>query len=61
SGMSPVAMGMGSTKLGVGMYVAKTLPTNAKNVYDALNGAVSFAKDRGIPVPTDIASATSAI
>jgi hypothetical protein len=61
SAMSPVALGMASTKLGAGLYVAKTVPTNAKNVYDALNGAVSFAKERGIPVPSDVASATSAI
>jgi hypothetical protein len=61
SALSPLQLGMASTKLGAGLYVVKTAPNNAKDVYDALNGAVSFAKDRGIPVPSDIASATASI
>lgn len=61
SALSPMQLGLATSKLGVGLYVAKSAPGNAQNVYGALTEAVSFAKDRGIPVPADVTSATAAI
>ncbi|WP_083338772.1 hypothetical protein [Chromobacterium sphagni] len=44
-------------KLSSGAYIVTSLPSNSKNLYEALKQAVSFAKSNDIPVPKDATSA----
>ncbi|MGC0152208.1 hypothetical protein ACPRNU_07075 [Chromobacterium vaccinii] len=44
-------------KLSSGAYIVTSLPGNTKNLYEALQQAVSFAKSHDIPVPKDATQA----
>lgn len=57
SGASPIEL----MKLGSLVYIAKTLPGNAKNFQGALSAATQFAKGQDIPVPANAADATAAL
>jgi len=48
-------------KLGQLIYIAKSFPTNAKNFGNALTVATTYAKGQNIPVPANVADATSAL
>lgn len=48
-------------KLGPLVYVARTMPSNAKTFTQALTAATEFAKGQNIPVPANAADATSAL
>jgi len=59
SSISKPSAGMlaAGSKVGVASYIVTSFPTNLTNLTSALNGAISFAKSRDIPVPDDATKA----
>lgn len=50
---SPLAM----AKLSSGIYIAKSLPSNASNLKTTLSSSIDYAKSNDIPVPADATKA----
>ncbi|MEJ1959758.1 MAG: hypothetical protein WDM70_10335 [Nitrosomonadales bacterium] len=46
-------------KLATGAAIVKSLPTNAKNMSDALSSAVQFSKDEHISLPNDASASVA--